>query len=294
MEAEESDELLRCADLALYRAKQTTGPSFVLFRGDEGSEAGQALGREQELRRAIREDEFELRWQPIVRLGDGTIEAVEPLARWQHPERGLLSPGAFIPLAEETGLIHELGELLFRRICREAAGWPERRGRPVRVAPNLSGRQFDTDGLASSLLVVTEACDLDPNRFWLEITETAIARTGETVLDLQELGFGVLVDDFGSGYSSFHYLRDHRFDGLKIDMSFVQELGRGSRSEALVTTMITMGRALDMTVVAEGIETEPQRDTLVELGCDLGQGFLLARPMTSGAVQDLIGRDTNG
>lgn len=287
---EEPDDLLRYADLALFEAKETPGPSFHLFRPEQASAQARVLGREQELRRAIREEEFELRWQPIYRLEDGALWGVEPLARWRHPERGLLPPAEFISLAEETGLIHDLGELLFRDVCRQAAAWPGGNGRAVRVVTsNLSGRQFDREGMEDTLLGIVEEAGLEPDRFWLEITETAVTRGTGKVERLRELGFGVFVDGFGSGHSSFQYLRDQRFDGLKIDMSFVHGLGREDRSAALVTTMIALGRAMEMAVVAGGIETEEQRATLVELGCELGQGYLLARPMATEEMAEALG-----
>lgn len=288
---EKPDDLLRYADLALYRIKESGGPSFHLFHPEEVSKQQRTFAREQELRRAVREEEFELRWQPIVRLEDGAIQALEPLARWRHPEHGVLSPGSFIGLAEETGLIRDLGQLLFRQVCQEAADWSEGSGPSVRLTPNLSGRQFDGADLPSTLREIADEAGLEPSRFWVEITETEILRASEAVERLRDLGFGVFVDDFGTGHSSFHYLRDHRFEGLKIDMSFVHGLGQGKQSEALVETMITMGQTLDMRVVAEGIETEEQRDKLIELGCELGQGYLFARPMTAGELVEQFGEE---
>lgn len=285
---ETHDDLIRYADIALFRAKETPGPTFHLFHPDERSVRTRALDRERDLRRAIRVEEFELRWQPIYGLEDGELWGVEPLARWRHPERGLLAPAEFIFLADETGLAHELGELLFREICHEAAAWPQRESRSVRITPNISDRQLERDGLGSTLLDIVEGEGLDPARFCLDLGETVLAREKVKIARLRDAGFGVLADDFGTGYSSFQDLRDWSFDGLKIDTSFVHGLGRGDHGEALVATMVTMGRAMDLIVVGEGLETRAHRDALVELGCPLGQGFLLGRPVPADDLHEVF------
>lgn len=283
----EGDDLLRYADLALFEAKKETGPSFHLFDPRTDLQQAEKLGREQELRRAIRGEEFDLEFQPIYRCEEGRLWGVEPLARWQHPERGVLGPGEFIPLAEETGLIQQLGELLFRMACEYAVGWPEGEGR-LQITMNVSGRELDRDGYPERLQSIAQEAGLTTDRFSLEITETAITRATEQIERLRKLGFGVLVDDFGTGYSSFHYLRDLTFDGLKIDMSFVQAMTEDSTSRGLVETMVNMGRNMGMTIVAEGIETEEQKSMLLDMNCELGQGFLLDRPMSAEAIGKLL------
>lgn len=286
--AGDPDDAVRYADLALFQAKETVGSSYHLFHPEQDRARTHQLGREQELRRAIREQEFEVHFQPIVRLEDGTVWGVEPLARWRHPERGLLSPAEFIPLAEETGLIHELGRLLFRDTCVAVAGWPAGTAADLNVTPNVSGRQFDSDGLVPALVSIAENAGVPPSRFELEITESAITRATGTVERLRSHGFGAFVDDFGTGYSSFHYLRDLELDGLKIDMSFVHGLAGGGKGRGLVETMVTLGRTMDMMVVAEGIESEEQRRVLLDLGCPLGQGFLFSRPMPAAELAESV------
>ena len=288
VDGQDLENVVRYADLALYQAKGRSGSSFHLFHPEQDREHTRQLGREQKLRRAIRNEEFEVHYQPVVRLRDGTVWGVEPLVRWRHPDRGVVPPSEFIPVAEETGLIHELGNLLFRQASRDAASWPSTNGDPLTVTPNISGRQFERDDLVRDLVAIAREAGVDPSRYDLEVTESAITRATGKIEELRGHGFGVFVDDFGTGYSSFHYLRDLDLDGLKIDMSFVQGLDESRKGRGLVETMITLGRTLKMTVVAEGIETEGQREALKQMSCPLGQGFLFTRPITSEKLADYI------
>ncbi|MDP2497382.1 MAG: PAS domain S-box protein [Candidatus Palauibacterales bacterium] len=294
VDGQDLEDVVRYADLALYQAKARGGSSFHLFHPEQDRERTRQLGREQELRRAIRNEEFEVHYQPVIRLRDGTVWGVEPLVRWRHPDRGMVSPSEFIPVAEETGLIHELGNLLFRQASRDAASWPSTNGHPLTVTPNISGRQFERDDLVRDLVAIAREAGVDPSRYDLEVTESAITRATGKIEELRSHGFGIFVDDFGTGYSSFHYLRDLDLDGLKIDMSFVQGLDRSRKGRGLVETMVTLGRTLEMTVVAEGIETDGQREALEEMTCPLGQGFLFTRPMTSGELVDYLNGSRGG
>ena len=271
------DELVRRADVAMYRAKNAAGSSVVRFDPDVDRQGTRSLRRESELRRAIEEDQFLLHYQPIVSLPDRQIRAVEPLARWRHPERGILPPDRFIPLAEETGLIVPLGEALLRRAMDDVARADAGEGLDVHV--NLSARQFEDPGLQESMRSLLRESGVDPGRITLEVTEGVVMRAPERVDALRHLGLSVAVDDFGTGYSSLAYLKRLSVDALKIDMSFVQGLGEDPRDEAIVRTIVMLGRTLGLEVIAEGVEKEGQAEVLRKMGCGLAQGFHFARPM---------------
>lgn len=280
VEVEHPDELVRCADLALIRAKRKSGEFVHLFHPDEDSRKVDLLNREQDLRRGVNAQEFEVFFQPVIELDSGRVWGCEALARWRHPERGLVSPGEFIPLAEETDIIHDLGDQIALRAFHHAAGWTEEMGdRAPHLLLNISGRQFESDRFADSLDHCFQASGLSPDRVYAEVTESTVIRATNRVRRLREHGLGVLIDDFGTGYSSLHYLRDLEVDGLKIDMSFVQPIVSPGNSSAIVQTILTLGRQLEILTVAEGVETEAQRDRLEEMGTRLAQGFHLARPI---------------
>jgi EAL domain-containing protein (putative c-di-GMP-specific phosphodiesterase class I) len=243
----------------------------------------QQLVDEGELRRAIEQDELSLCYQPQVDLATGEILGVEALARWRHPNRGAIPPSHFIPLAEQADLIGALGEWVLRRACRDLAT-PRREGYPdLRVAVNLSARQLAQPTLVDSVTAILRENDLPGTALDLELTETALCANGDstpqTLRALRALGIRLFVDDFGTGYSSLAYLRRFRVDALKIDHSFVAGLGKGTPDEALIRALIEMAHALDLRVIAEGVETEAQRDLLRDLECDHVQGYLYGRPM---------------
>ena len=283
-------DLMRYADLALKRAKANPMRGYHVFDPAADREDASRLHLEQELRRAIRRDEFVLHYQPIVRLTTGEIVGVEPLARWQHPERGLLGSGAFIPLAEESGLIIELGELLLRKACRwlgeSRASCSD--GSPLVITPNLSGRQFDDPELVSRIATILEESGVRPEQVHFEVTETAIARATDQVAHLKDIGASVAVDDFGTGYSSLTYVRELDVDGIKVDMSFVQRMTEDARDAAIVESVVTLGKALGLATLAEGIETEGQLRAVTALGCDYGQGFHFHRPMPVAELEALL------
>lgn len=286
------EDLVRYADQALHRAQRTTGGSFHLYREDGDADVGQAsqLEREHDLRRGLEAGEIESHYQPIVELATGRIWGVEPLARWRHPERGLLPPGEFIRLAEETGLIHQLGRSVLREACENLAAWNRDGYGDLQLAVNVSARQFGAESFTGEVERALEEAGVAPDRLCFEVTETALLRATDRIDDLRDMGVRIVIDDFGTGYSSFLYLRDLDVDGLKIDMSFVQGLGDGAGNRAIVETILTLGHELDLDVIGEGIETESQLRQLREMGCQLGQGFYLARPEPAEGVTGCLSR----
>jgi len=297
--AGEADALLRRADLAMYEAKRRGGARHALYEERMGREAGARLELEGELRRALARGEIEAFYQPQVSLESGRVVAVEALARWRHPERGLLLPAEFIPLAEETGLIVELGYRVLRTALEQAARWREDWVGPPGSAPpvvwvNLSARQFHEPDLAGKISAILEETGTAPEALGLEITESIlIGDAGPSVSlleDLRRLGVELAVDDFGTGYSSLGYLTRLPVDYLKIDRSFVAGLGsragyvagNGAGNATIVSAVVGLARAMGMGVVAEGVETEEQLSRLDEMGCDLAQGYHFARPLPAG------------
>lgn len=273
------EELIRFASLALHWAKEEAPGGFSLFDPTEEVAGATRIRREGELRGALERGEIVPYYQPIVRLGDRSRVGLEALARWEHPERGLLPPSEFVPMAEDLGLIAALQEVVLRRGCREVAAWERRNGDgPLSIGFNLSGQQFRDRNLAEGLEAVVKEAGCRPGQVFLEVTETSVMQTPATIKSLREVGFRVLVDDFGTGYSTFSYLRDLELDGLKIDMSFVQGITESDSDSALVETMLTLGERLGLDVIPEGVESEAQLQRLRTLGCTLGQGYLFGRP----------------
>jgi EAL domain-containing protein (putative c-di-GMP-specific phosphodiesterase class I) len=279
------DLLLRRADMALGRAKQD---ARGLWRGYQpGMEDALQSRRklEAELRAAIEAGALALHYQPLHALPGRERVGFEALLRWPHPERGLVSPGEFIPLAEATGLIVPLGAWTLRTACRDAAAWPA----PLRLAVNLSPAQFRQGDILGTVRDALAESGLPPARLELEITEGLLLHNTEGVLRqlaaLRALGVGIVMDDFGTGYSSLGHLWRFPFDKLKIDRSFVRDLPRDAKATAIVQTIIGLGRALHIPVTAEGVETEAQMRALAEAGCDQVQGFLLGRPAPPEALE---------
>ncbi|MCI3948416.1 MAG: hypothetical protein K0R11_350 [Acidimicrobiales bacterium] len=286
-DAATADELIRDADAAMYRAKERGRGRIELF--DEGmrSRLVSRLAEERRLRAAIANDEFDLHYQPVVALPGREVVGVEGLVRWRHPERGLVPPAEFIPLAEESGLITELGQWVLEEGCRQAGGWARNLGpdRPLEVALNLSTRQLAEQGLAKRVGALIDRNGLRPGgvALCLEITESFLLEdpvaTGTALDELRTLGVRLSIDDFGTGYSSLAYLRRFPLDALKIDRAFVSGLGVDPDSRAIASAIIELAHALGLDVVAEGVEEEVQLDVLVELGCDRAQGYLFSRPV---------------
>ena len=289
---ETADDILRNADVAMYNAKQRGKGRHSLFEPGMHDKAVERLRLQTDLRAAIDNNEITLLFQPIVTLEDGQPCGFEALARWMHPEFGPVSPGTFIPLAEETGMIVALGSSILLTACRAAQEWnalPGLRG-PIGISVNLSGRQLEEALVVSHVRDALDASGLDPARLTLEITESALVHNSETMRErlfqLKELGIALAIDDFGTGYSSLSYIQQFPVDVLKIDRSFVEGLGRTNGTDAaLARTIIALGASLRLRTVAEGIEVEAQRAILRELGCELGQGFLYAKPMSAENVE---------
>jgi len=275
--------LIRNADAAMYRAKDEGRNKFQMFTADLNARAVERLSIESALRHALRRDELFLCYQPKVNLQTGEVLGVEALIRWQHPHRGLISPVEFIPIAEETGLIVPIGEWVLRQACEDAMRWSRLGIDSVKVAVNLSARQFRQGDLLKMVEGLLFELQFDPNRLELEITESLLMDDTEAsriaLYDLKALGLAIYLDDFGTGYSSLAYLKKFPIDGLKIDRSFIRDIPADSDDEAISRAIIALSHALRLNVVAEGVETQAQLDFLNLEGCDEVQGFLFSKPL---------------
>jgi diguanylate cyclase (GGDEF)-like protein len=284
------DELLKSADMALYRAKSEGRGTFSFFVSEIYDRVQFRRSVERDLRKAVRNGEFELLYQPMVALATGQLSGFEALIRWRHPTRGIVVPSDFIPLAEEMGLIGPVGEWAMREACTEAAIWPQ----GVTIALNLSPLQFQKPGFVLKIAQTLNETRLPPSRLELEITETVIlADNGPTraALDsLRDIGVGISLDDFGTGYSSLRSLRAFPINKIKIDRSFVRDLCDNAESTAIVRTLIALARDLGMKTTAEGVENEAQYRRLRLEGCTEGQGFYFSRPMTGAEVAAYFAR----
>jgi PAS domain S-box-containing protein/diguanylate cyclase (GGDEF)-like protein len=287
---ERADAVLRDASIAMMRARDMGGP-YAVFDSAMHAEIRERLVMEGELRRGLERGELRVQYQPIVRLDTGRISGFEALVRWEHPTRGMLQPDAFIPLAEDTGLLLPLGFLVLREACTAAAAW--RRlpgGEGLTMAVNLSARQFADPTIAERVAEVLRETGLDPTALELEITENVVmqhtAAVGETLRRLKELGVRLNVDDFGTGYSSLSYLHRLPVDALKIDRSFVEGVTPGGLQ--MVRSIVALAHTLGVAVVCEGVETAELVGELRALGCEFAQGFLFAHPMDSGAAETMV------
>ena len=287
-DGEDPDQLLKNADMALYRAKEDGRATYRFFEPGMDARAQARRLLEIDLRAALTRDEFEVHYQPIHDLNTDRITAFEALIRWKHPLRGMISPMDFIPLAEETGLITQLGDWILRKACMDAAAW----SREVRVAVNLSPVQFKNSNLVQSVIAALAASGLAPERLELEITESVLLQDSEATLAalhrLRSFGVKISMDDFGTGYSSLSYLRSFPFDKIKIDRSFVQELATRDDSMAIVRAVTGLGKSLGISIVAEGVETNEQLGLLRTEGCTEVQGFLFSRPRPAQDVEAML------
>jgi diguanylate cyclase (GGDEF)-like protein len=286
--------LIRNADAAMYRAKERGRARYELFDDEMRRRSISWLETESELRRAITGGELRNVYQPIVSPTSGKIVGFEALVRWHHPTRGVVSPADFIPVAEQSGLIVPLGRVVLDQACAQAVEWnADREGRePLRMAVNFSPRQLSHPNAVETVVEALETAGLAPELLCVEITESALvddaAATLGTLNRLKELGVTLALDDFGTGYSSLTYVRRFPIDTLKIDRTFIDGIVGSSEDEAIVTAVLSMGRALGVHVVAEGVETEEQAARLRVLGCQLAQGYLFSRPVAPEAVRDLL------
>ena len=279
MDGDDPETLIQNADLAMYRAKRDGRATFQFFEAEMEREVKARAALEADLRRAIANEEIRPYYQPIVALGDGRLTGFEILARWLHPDGAVVPPDAFIPLAEETGLIAEMTFTLLRRACRDSADWPAGIGLSLNVSPV----QLKDPHLATRLLAILSACRFPPDRLEIEITETALIEdlaTAKSVLSaLQGLGIRIVLDDFGTGYSSLCHLREFSLDKIKIDRSFVQSLMRNPDSEKILTAILGLGTSLGLPTTAEGIEDIDTVRRMAANGCELGQGYYFAEAM---------------
>jgi diguanylate cyclase (GGDEF)-like protein len=287
-DASEFDQLLKNADLALYGAKADGRRTYRFFEPSMDVRAKARLTMERDLRQAMLDGGFELHYQPVVNLGSNEVTGCEALLRWRHPERGMVSPAEFIPVAEDTGLIGRLGEWVLATACAEAASWPDQ----VKIAVNVSPVQFKSPGFGLKVAAVLSASGLAANRLELEITEAVLIRDDEAALtilhQLRALGVRIALDDFGTGYSSLSYLQRFPFDKIKIDRCFVNGLTEIDSSSAIVRAVVNIAAERDMTTTAEGVETEQQRELLRGLGCTEMQGYLFSRARPAAEIRMML------
>ena len=280
--------LSRSADLALYSAKRSGGGVHHRFEREMSDRAHARRQMELDLRRALVREEFEVHYQPQVDPIDGRFQGAEALVRWRHPNRGMVSPADFIPLAEETGLISPLGEWVLRTACEEATAWPA----DLSIAVNLSPVQLRDSALPARVMQILQDTGLAPSRLELEITETALLQDEDTTYNtlhtLRSMGIRISMDDFGTGYSSLSYLRRFPFSKIKIDQSFVRQVPEDRESVAIIQALTSLAAKLNMTVTVEGVETPEQRAFTVSEGCNQIQGYLISRPVNRESVRALF------
>ncbi|MCX8520824.1 MAG: EAL domain-containing protein [Rhodoferax sp.] len=286
------DELLQAADLALTHAKKQGRNRYQFHATGMNERALEMLLVERDLRRALDENQFVLYYQPKVDLHSGHITGAEALIRWQHPTRGLVGPANFIALAEERGLIVQLGEWVMQQACRQNITWQRAGMAPMPIAINLSAHHFKKPSLLRDVQQILYENDLPAYCLELELTEISIMQDAEATIStmkrLKEVGVYLALDDFGTGYSSLSQLKGLPLDNIKLDQSFVRGLGHDGDDLAICTAVIAMGKALGLKVIAEGVENHKQLDMLRQLGCDVGQGFLFARPLTAPQLLDFV------
>jgi diguanylate cyclase len=299
----ESEELIRHADLAMYAAKEAGRGRHEVFRYDMARELGELLGLEHELRLGLQRGEFSLHYQPEIALDTDAIVGVEALLRWRSPARGSVPPAEFIPVAEATGLIVPLGELVLHEACAQTARWLRSAALPEGFVTwvNLSGKQLSAGGVSGLVREALEAAELPACYLGLEVTETALVQEGHggerarsELRDLHQLGVHIAIDDFGTGFSSLGQLRSFPVDMIKVDRSFVQGIEHDAKDAAITANLVSLAHALGLLAIAEGIESDGQLTSLRELGCDLAQGFLFARPAPPAEIDRLLAHGSAG
>lgn len=291
-DAADAGELLRNADAAMYRAKENGRNTFELYTSELNQRAHQRLSMESSLHRAVEQGELVMHYQPKVDLRSGGIVGMEALMRWQHPQLGQILPGEFIPLAEETGLIVPLGEWALEEACRQTKAWSDAGHEGLTVAVNLSARQFQQQAVGDMVARVLRSTGLDPGRLELELTESLVLQDPAAIIatlgDLRRMGVQCSIDDFGTGYSGLEYLTRYPIDKLKIDRFFVGEISNGGDNARIVSAVIALAHGLRLDVIAEGVESDEQRQFLVDHGCDQMQGFLFSRAVPAADFEQLL------
>ena len=290
-EKAEAADLLRDADIAMYRAKWDGKNRYVVFETSMQDKVQNHMELEMDLREALENEEFFLAYQPTLNLSNMTPNGVEALIRWKHPVRGIVQPDDFIPLLEETGLIVEVGKWVLDEACAQVAAWRQT-GYPIGIAVNVSGRQLDTDQLIGDIEGALSHSGLDPGALTIEITETTLMRnveaTARRLTAVKALGVRIAIDDFGTGYSSLAHLQRFPVDALKIDRSFILGLQNNQEGETLIHTLVQLGKSLSIETFAEGIEQPQELSLLRDEHCDSGQGFLFARPLDVQATEAFL------
>ncbi|ABA88305.1 response receiver sensor diguanylate cyclase/phosphodiesterase, PAS domain-containing [Syntrophotalea carbinolica DSM 2380] len=280
--SDDQQDIIRNADIALRQAKSQGRDTFRLYHPSMGKPTQDRLILENDLRNALKNDEFVLYFQPQVDIRSGQLLGAETLIRWQHPQQGLKLPGAFLPLALESGLIIEIDQWVLRQACAQIARWQAAGYDKLRLSVNVSGQLFAQEGVAALISDIVRQSGIPTGALEIELTENTLmqnnAQTISTLTDLKQLGTNIAIDDFGTGYSSLSYLKNFPIDTLKIDRSFIRDLENAPGDIAITRTIIALGENLGLTTICEGIETHQQKDLLVDLGCYIGQGYLFARP----------------
>jgi EAL domain-containing protein (putative c-di-GMP-specific phosphodiesterase class I) len=297
-DSDDPEELLKHADVAMYHSKELGRNTFQFLDADLAQQRLRAHTLESALRNALRDGLLRLHYQPIVRVADNAIVGAEALLRWHHPGHGDVPPRVFSPLAEESGLIHTLGDWVLRSAAAQCAAW-HAAGLPLTVSVNLSGRQFHRDDLVSRMSGIVRSVQCDPRWIELEVTETSLLQDLDAIrnvlTDLRREGFTVAIDDFGTGFSSLTHLKHFPIDSLKIDISFITDIETDAGDAAITEAIIGLARGLGLAVVAEGVETHGQLDFLEAHGCQLVQGYWFSKPLTAADFEAFVdNRPTTG
>ncbi|MHB8811166.1 MAG: putative bifunctional diguanylate cyclase/phosphodiesterase, partial [Desulfobulbaceae bacterium] len=281
------EDLLRCADTALYRAKEAGRNNYQFYTSDMNTRAFEFLLMETGLRKAVSNKELEVFYQPQMELSSNRLVGMEALLRWRHPEKGMVSPGDFIPLAEETGLIESIGEWVLREACAQNKAWQDAGYPRVCVSVNISARQFRSRDIVKMVGAILEETGLAPEYLEMELTESVIMHDVEatiaTFIQLKKMGVKLAIDDFGTGYSSLAYLKLFPIDFLKIDRSFVFNIANEPSDAAIAASVILLAHSMNLKVVAEGVETMEQLEILRDKGCDFVQGYFFSKPLSASA-----------
>lgn len=287
----DTHSMIKNADLALYKAKEYGGNSYYLYGDEIKSKGLEKMLLLNQLRQALENDQFVLHYQPQIDIETGNIMGVEALVRWEHPEKGLLYPDSFIGLAEETGIIIQMGEWILKKACIQAKEWLDQ-GYDIKMSVNISAKQFQHRNFIKEIIDVLTETKLNPKNLTLEITETiAISDMDHTLnilTKLKNLGIAVAIDDFGTGYSSLSYLNEMSVNELKIDRSFIWDIERNDKNKLISNTIIVLAKQLGLRVIAEGVENSEQLYILKEMNCDIAQGYHFSRPVTKERIDEMI------